>query len=254
MTLTEQAVGNGTPLDALPGDNPEFNSSLSAKPKTSGYTEQSRIVQYATANGGGCEANVCADYTSGGTVVQLDSPVDVFGGASSTVAGGETGGGAAVSAPETAAEGSMGPTNLLATSDVEPAPGTTSYEDLSSAQATASGPPGTTEQPTGVTTIEGTAGVAPITPISEGNGPTAINDSDVPTTTIAAVVETGAQLSNTSDTLGPAVAQQTYGVPEGMTGGRSLIWPDDAPSTATGSPGLPRRRMFSAGQIGDREL
>lgn len=61
-----KAVGIDAPLDHLPGNNVEYNSSAIAnKPKVvdSSYIEQAILVEIDPAHGGICKSQQCTDYT-----------------------------------------------------------------------------------------------------------------------------------------------------------------------------------------------
>ncbi|WVQ69042.1 uncharacterized protein L199_007254 [Kwoniella botswanensis] len=72
--VINELVGQHFAIPALPGNNPEYNSSKYSDnyPKGSipGYTEQASIVKASDATGGFCVTGVCTDYVGGDVVVQ----------------------------------------------------------------------------------------------------------------------------------------------------------------------------------------
>lgn len=245
-------MGIDAPLDALPGDNKEFNCSLTSKPKSPGYTETAQIVEYVEANGGGCSGNVCTDYKSGGRAVVLEGPAgDVGGSSTGTDTGGTTATGeaAAPTGVDTAIDGPAA-TSLVVTagdrvggttavvSDGIGIETSTAVLDAGDAQSTTAAIPDTNPPPAADTDLPA------LDPTSTGAPRVSLPTDQTtavapPITDTTAVTPISAPPVVNNDT---APAQRTYGVPKGMTGGRFLTWPEAGAGT-----GVPRRRTNSGG-------
>ncbi|OCF37503.1 hypothetical protein I316_00628 [Kwoniella heveanensis BCC8398] len=76
--VVNEIVGQNIAVAALPGSNPEFNSSKYSEnyPKQTdpGYTEQASLVKASDQTGGFCLAGICTDYT-GSDVVGAQQPL-----------------------------------------------------------------------------------------------------------------------------------------------------------------------------------
>ncbi|KAI9631779.1 uncharacterized protein MKK02DRAFT_3557, partial [Dioszegia hungarica] len=64
--IVNEAVGIQAPLDHLPGNNVEYNSSALAnfpKKPDPAYVEKSKVVKIESANKGTCKSQICQDYS-----------------------------------------------------------------------------------------------------------------------------------------------------------------------------------------------
>ncbi|WWC87099.1 uncharacterized protein L201_001985 [Kwoniella dendrophila CBS 6074] len=72
--VVNELVGQHFAIPALPGNNPEYNSSKLSdnypKKEIPGYTEQASIVKATEQNGGLCNQGVCTDYKGNDAVIQ----------------------------------------------------------------------------------------------------------------------------------------------------------------------------------------
>nr|XP_018265692.1 uncharacterized protein I303_02064 [Kwoniella dejecticola CBS 10117]OBR87850.1 hypothetical protein I303_02064 [Kwoniella dejecticola CBS 10117] len=70
--VINELVGQHYAIPALPGNNPEYNSSKGSpnypKPSNEGYVEQASIVKASDQTGGICVTGVCTDYIGGDIV------------------------------------------------------------------------------------------------------------------------------------------------------------------------------------------
>ncbi|WVF69995.1 hypothetical protein IAT40_004781 [Kwoniella sp. CBS 6097] len=88
--VVNEVIGHNIAVAALPGNNPEFNSSKESdnypKKTDPGYAEQASLVKASDQTGGFCLGGICSDYI-GSDVVGIQQPASPASSSNSTVGG-----------------------------------------------------------------------------------------------------------------------------------------------------------------------
>ncbi|WVQ84091.1 hypothetical protein IAT38_006236 [Cryptococcus sp. DSM 104549] len=217
--VINELAGNEFAIPALPGNNPEYDSSKTSKPTNSGYTESAKAVPVSDATKGYCIQGICYDYAGSDAVVPEAGDGATVGGdaASSGVS-------APASATESAAES--------ATDSAVETGATTSAADEASA--------------TGATTTQGAAVDA-----TESATETAVSSfSDIAAIAVPTDASSSAASSSSSSSASRHHHTRTRSATATATTAASASTTTDAEATASASI-LPGNALISTGDGSD---